>query len=78
MSLYPASTQSQDSDASFFEALAELLIQTSADFGWNGDANSNELIELLKFWGSLVNANSFAIEVTKARTFIIDITTLST
>ena len=76
MSLYPASTQSQDSDASFFEAL-ELLIQTSADFGWNGDANSNELIELLKFWGSLVNANSFAIEVTKARTFINDITTLS-
>ena len=55
----------QDSDVIFFEALAELLLQTCADFGCKGNANPTELIELLKFWGSLINSNSFAIEVAK-------------
>ena len=49
----------------FFEALAELLLQTFVDFGCKGNANPTELIELLKFWGSLINSNSFAIEVAK-------------
>ena len=49
----------------FFEALAELLLQTCADFGCKGNANPTELIELLKFWGSLINSNSFAIEVAR-------------
>ena len=61
MSLYPAKF-SKDSDAIFFEAQAELLLQHCGDFGWK---SSHDLIELLKFWSSLINANSFAIEVTK-------------